>query len=88
MFGDVAKQLIHLMGHSRTVPGALLAKEIPAALSQLQAALAHHKISSSSKGSEENENEMEISLAHRAIPLIAMLKAAKEEECNVMWEIY
>ncbi len=32
MFGDNAIQLIKLMGHSGTVPGTLLAAEVPAAL--------------------------------------------------------
>jgi Domain of unknown function (DUF1840) len=32
MFGDVAVTLLKLMGHSGTVPGALLADQIPSAL--------------------------------------------------------
>ena len=36
MFGDVAKTLLKLMGHSGTVPGALLPGEIPQALSLLE----------------------------------------------------
>ena len=33
MFGDVAVALIKLMGHSGTVPGAVLAEDVPAAQS-------------------------------------------------------
>ena len=40
MFGDVALHLIHLMGHSGSVPGAILAEDVPAALEKLKAALA------------------------------------------------
>ena len=40
MFGDVAIRLLELMGHSGTVPGALLAEDVAAALARLEAAVA------------------------------------------------
>ena len=36
MFGDVAQHLLTLMGHSGTVPGAILAEDVPAALHRLR----------------------------------------------------
>jgi hypothetical protein len=36
MFGDIAVNLLKLMGHSGTVPGALLAEEVPTALDHLK----------------------------------------------------
>ena len=39
MFGDIAVQLLKMMGHSGTVPSAIVAKDIPPALKRLQAAL-------------------------------------------------
>ena len=36
MFGDVAKQLLELMGHSGTVPGAVKAEDVPIALQRLE----------------------------------------------------
>jgi len=39
MFGDVALALLKKMGHSATVPGAILAADVPAALSKLTAAI-------------------------------------------------
>lgn len=36
LFGDVALKLLKMMGHSQTVPGALLADDIPAALTRLE----------------------------------------------------
>ncbi len=38
MFGDVAVRLLKMMGHSGTVPSALLAENVPAALGRLEAA--------------------------------------------------
>ena len=41
MFGDVAVRLLKMiMGHSGTVPGALLAEDVPAALEHLEAEVA------------------------------------------------
>ena len=39
LFGDVALAMLKMMGHSATVPGAILADDVPAALSQLTAAI-------------------------------------------------
>src|SRR5882757_9161247 len=40
MFGDVAIQLIKMMGASGTIPGALYAADIPAAITRLRQQLA------------------------------------------------
>jgi len=32
MFGDVALAMLKMMGHTATVPGAILAEDVPAAL--------------------------------------------------------
>ena len=39
MFGDVAVRLLKMMGHSGTVPSAILAADIPAAVAKLEAAV-------------------------------------------------
>ena len=39
MFGDVALTLLKMMGHSKTVPGAILAADVPMALNRLKAAI-------------------------------------------------
>jgi len=86
MFGDVALHLLKLMGHSATVPGALLAEDIPAALQRLEAAVEADKQSPEPEQSEEGEEDEAVSLSHRALPLIELLKAAAKEKCNVMWD--
>ena len=40
MHGDAAVALLRAMGHSGTVPGAILAQDLPDALAQLRGALA------------------------------------------------
>jgi hypothetical protein len=87
MFGDIAVQLLKLMGHSGTVPSALLAEDVQAALERLEAGIARHEQMHDPQASRGGEDgEPAVSLAHRALPLIELLKAASKDECNVMWE--
>ncbi|NEX21389.1 DUF1840 domain-containing protein [Thiorhodococcus mannitoliphagus] len=89
MFGDVAVALIKLMGHSGAVPGALLAEDVPAALERLEQAVAEHAgehLDPEPGGKGQEDASAHVSLAHRALPLIELLKAAAAEKENVMWE--
>jgi hypothetical protein len=87
MFGDVAVKLLKLMGHSGTVPGALLADEVPAALARLVAAIdADRQSPAPEQPGEDEDGEPAVSLAHRAIPLIELLRAAVKNRCDVMWD--
>ena len=87
MFGDVAIRLLKMMGHSGTVPSALLAADVPAAIERLQAAVATEDQLPETQGSDEvDDDEPAVSLGHRALPLIELLKAAAKAECNVMWD--
>jgi hypothetical protein len=87
MFGDVAVHLIKLMGHSGTVPGALLAEDVPAALAHLAAAIeAGEQLPEPRESGESEDDESTVSLPHRALPLIDLLKAASKAKCNVMWD--
>ena len=84
MFGDVAHNMLEMMGHSATVPGAILAKDIPAALDRLTLAINAEKSSPQVQG--EDEDERVVSMAHRGLPLINLLTAAVKANCNVMWK--
>jgi hypothetical protein len=87
MFGDIAVMLLKMMGHSGTVPGALLAEDVQPALERLQMAVESGKLPPDSKEAMQGEDgEPPVSLAHRALPLIELLKAAQKDECNVMWD--
>jgi len=90
MFGDVATRLLKLMGHSGTVPSAILADDVPAALERLKAAIAAGKgaaAESPTAGTHgDDSEEPPVSLAHRAFPLIELLEAAAKRKCDVMWD--
>jgi hypothetical protein len=84
LFGDIALTLLKMMGHSATIPGAILAADVPAALSRLTAAITVEK--NLEPIENKDEDEPEVSMANRALPLINLLSAAAKESCNVMWE--
>ena len=84
LFGDVALAMLNMMGHSQTVPGAILAADVPAALSSLTAAIDAEKASPPVE--DKDADEPAVSMAHRALPLINLLAAAAKAESNVMWK--
>lgn len=89
MFGDNAIQLLKLMGHSGTVPGALLADEVPAALDRLRKSVASHPgvvAEPSANVEDDDPSEYPVNLAHRALPLIELLADSAKAKCDVMWD--
>ncbi len=90
MFSDVAVGLIKLTGHSGTVPGAILADDVDAALVKLKQAVQANKAASAanepSQVSDDDSEPPAVSLANRAWPLIEMLTAAAAAKCDVMWD--
>lgn len=91
MFGDVAVTLLKMMGHSGTVPSALLARDVPSALARLKQALAAIEPEDRGgeeppPGEEEDDAPAPVGLGVRAYPLIEMLSAAAAQDCDVMWQ--
>jgi hypothetical protein len=87
MFGDVAVRLLELVGYSGTVPGALLAEDVEAALERLEAAVEEdEQLPEPGESAQVDDDEPAVSLAHRALPLIELLKAAAKAKCNLMWD--
>jgi hypothetical protein len=88
MFGEVAVALLKMMGPSGTVPSALLARDVPAALARLKQELASHPVEEDrgTPSGDDEEAEKPVGLALRAYPLIEMLSAAAEQEADVMWQ--
>ncbi|HGZ7398828.1 DUF1840 domain-containing protein [Vibrio parahaemolyticus] len=92
MFGDIALEMIKMMGHSGTVPGSISAQDVPDALSKLTSALSAKNTAEENLPTdvdvdeEEEQAEPPVSLGRRAFPLIELLKSAIKEECEVMWD--
>lgn len=90
MFGDIALNMIKMMGHSGTVPGSFSAQDLPEALARLTASLtkaaeAEHK-SVQEADDDDEQSEPVVSIGHRAMPLVELLKSAIEDQCDVMWD--
>ena len=95
MFGDVAKQLLALLGHSGTVPSAIKAEDVPAALARLEAALAQRKAADATdaadvpkddRGRVDYDAPRKVTLSQRAVPLLELLRAAAASKADVMWD--
>jgi hypothetical protein len=87
MFGNDALAMLKMMGHTATVPGAILAADVPQALSRLTTALNLQKeISPPVENKDEDTNEPVVSMVNRGLPLIELLTAAAKAGCNVMWK--
>lgn len=86
MFGNVALAMLKMMGQSANVPGAILADDVPAALSRLTAAIAAETGSSPVEDKDRDDDEPTISMANRALPLIELLAAAAKANAFVTWK--
>ena len=86
MSGDVAKTLIKMMGHSGSVPSAILPEDIPAAKERLEKALKTATRPPSDAPAGDNENEEPVSLSQRAYPLLELLSNAAANNCSVLWD--
>ena len=84
MFGEVALMLLKMMGLSTTVPSAILAPDIPAALNRLEASLKAVNLLSPTEAKDADASAE--STKHRALPLIELLTAAAKANCDVMWK--
>jgi hypothetical protein len=84
MFGDVALSLLNMMGHSGTVPSAIMATDVPAALEQLKSALDANVEEASATNT--NDDQPKVTMHNRALTLLKLLAAAAKDECDVMWK--
>ena len=91
MFGDDALSMLKMMGHSATIPSAILAADVPHALSLLTAAVDAAKAANPAqslvqdKDKDKDADDSSVSVVKRALPLIELLTAAARKNCNVMW---
>jgi hypothetical protein len=92
MHGDAAVALLRAMGHSGTVPGAILAADLPAALASLRRALETQAQDvpvvpdAAEVDDEQEEREPPVTLAMRAVPLVDMIETAIARGSDLMWE--
>ena len=85
MFGDVGLKLLGMMNFGKTVPGAIIADNVPQALINLQLGLAKipQQVEATGAGDDDQPGT---SLHTRAVPLLELLKAATVDHNLVRWE--
>lgn len=95
MLGEPAVALLRLAGHSGTVPGAILAADLPTALRELRLGLeTSGDVPSPVPAPEDRdddrdddrERERPVTLRMRAQPLIDMIETAIARGSDLMWE--
>ncbi len=87
MFGDVAKDLLKLMGQSGNVPGALMAEDVAPALQELQQGLNNQSTEEAPPPlDDDNDTPPPVAFAVRAKPVIDLLEAAIAANESVLWE--
>jgi hypothetical protein len=86
MFGDVAVELLKMMGHSGTVPSALLAADIPAALARLKPAVERSPEPAPPPEPDGKPAEPRVTLRQRAFPFVDLLERAARAGADVLWD--
>ena len=93
MHGDAALALLRAMGHTGTVPGAILAADLPEAGARLERVIETAGDSNPTPGpqadggdEDEAEREPVITLRKRALPLQDMVRTAIARDSDLMWE--
>ena len=85
MLGDDAKRMLEMMDFGSTVPGAIVAKDVPRALENLQQALSRMP-AQVEPADDDEEEQPAVSIHTRVFPLLELLRAAVAEEELVRWE--
>lgn len=91
MFGEIGLKLVNMMGYGESSSGAIKAEDIPKALERLKSGLSNihedsEQLDLDKDEDGEEQEEVAVSLAKRAVPLVEMLNAASSDECGIMWE--
>ena len=91
MFGDVAKQLLELMGLSGTIPSAIKAEDVPTALARLETAMRQRQAAEAEEPEDDDAGDdydapHKVTLTQRAIPLLELLRAATAHKADVLWD--
>ena len=78
------KRVLEAIGKSPDARGIILAADIPAAISALQAAIAKEEIASKAEGVEPLDGP---GLRQRAVPFIDMLRRNQRSGDDVVWGV-
>jgi uncharacterized protein DUF1840 len=95
MFGDAALSMLRMLGHSGSIPGAILAADLPQALQRLQAGIVRDGDTPSPEpgadaphraGEDEEQRRPPVTLRMRSVPLVELIEGAIARGSDLMWE--
>lgn len=84
MLNDVGEEMLKMMGFGKVKPGAIVAKDIPQALANLQNKLANEN-DQKEQDTADDEDQPSVALSTRAMPLLELLKSASDNDNDISW---
>lgn len=85
MFGNIAVQLLKMMGMSGNTEGAIQQPDVPGAIKTLNASLSSMP-AEQHKQNDDDDGDAPIGLSTRAKPLLDLLEEAVTKGGYVMWK--
>jgi hypothetical protein len=95
MFGDAAATMLKLLGHSGTIPGAIVNADLPAALESLKAGIERDGDQpapepgakpATAEEIDADPRRAPVTLRMRAAPLIELIEDASRRGGDLMWD--
>jgi hypothetical protein len=89
MFGDVAKQMMEIIGKEFGARGVISVEQMPEAIARLKQAVAEdRRLRQGRRDDEDDEERRErVSIGQRALPLIELLECSLREDKAVTWGV-
>lgn len=86
MFGEIAKQMMRLVGKEPTDQGTVTVADLPAAIAKLKAAIALDRGGAQVTTSDDSE-EIAVGAAQRALPLLTLFEESLKGDAPVVWGV-
>jgi hypothetical protein len=86
MFGDVAKQMMKIIGKEFSDQGIITVEDLPAAIAKLKAAISTDT-QSGSQSEPNGDDEKSVGIAQRALPLVELLEWSLKQAVPVVWGV-
>jgi hypothetical protein len=91
MFGDVAQQMMKIMGKDASEKGIVTVEQLPEAIARLRAAIAADKAQRAGVAEDDQPLEpgrqINVNLAQRAVPLLDLLEWSLKKRKSVTWGV-
>lgn len=92
MFGEVAKQMMEIIGKTLEPRGVITVEQMPEAIGRLRHAIAEERrlreVGPAAQADDGDEDQRDrIGVAQRALPLIELLECSLREDVAVTWGV-